>query len=75
VRVSDALVQPTLESIIAGLASRIAALERQRPVPSFTTTTRPAASNVVAGTIIFVSDATDGQRFQGSDGASWKILG
>jgi hypothetical protein len=73
---SDHRTQATLSSIISELSSRIATLELQSSgLPVYTLATRPAASSVQAGTAIFVSDAVDGQRFQGSDGTNWKTLG
>lgn len=41
---------------------------------TFTLASRPAASDNTAK-IIFVSDGTAGNKFQGSDGASWLGLG
>jgi hypothetical protein len=73
---SDHRTQPTFASIISELASRVRTLEIQSAgLPVWTLATRPAASSVQAGTAIFVSDAVDGQRFQGSDGTNWKTLG
>jgi hypothetical protein len=73
---SDHRTQPTFGSIIAQLASRVATLELQSAgLPVYTLATRPAATAVQVGTAIFVSDAVDGQRFQGSDGTNWKTLG
>jgi hypothetical protein len=73
---SDHRTQATLGSIIAELAARVATLELQSAgLPVWTLATRPAATDVQAGTAIFVSDAVDGQRFQGSDGTNWKTLG
>lgn len=73
---SDHRTQPTLSSIITKLASRVATLEIQNAgLPTFTTATKPAASTVQAGTMIFVSDAGAGSQFQGSDGTTWRTLG
>jgi hypothetical protein len=73
---SDHRTQPTFASIIRELSLRVATLELQSAgLPVYTLATRPAASAVQAGTAIFVSDAVDGQRFQGSDGTNWKTLG
>lgn len=73
---SDRRTQPKLDSIIKQLAARVATLELQSAgFPVYTVATRPAASSVTTGTTIFVSDAVDGQRFQGSDGTNWKTLG
>lgn len=41
---------------------------------SYTTATRPTASDHTGG-MIFVSDAAGGSKFQGSDGSSWVSLG
>ena len=41
---------------------------------SFTTATRPTASDHTGG-VIFVSDGGAGSVFQGSDGTSWVSLG
>ena len=41
-------------------------------IGSFTTATRPAHA---AGKMIYVSDASAGSKFQGSDGSSWVSLG
>lgn len=73
---SESRTRPTLSSIINQIAARVATLETQRiALPTYTLASRPAATDVKAGTAIFVSDAVDGQRFQGSDGTSWKTLG
>jgi hypothetical protein len=73
---SDHRTQATLSSIIAELAARVRTVELQSAgLPVYTLATRPTASSVQAGTAIFVSDAVDGQRFQGSDGTNWKTLG
>jgi hypothetical protein len=73
---SDHRTQATLSSIIAELAARVSnARASERGLPVYTLATRPAATDVQAGTAIFVSDAVDGQRFQGSDGTNWKTLG
>jgi hypothetical protein len=67
---------PTLPSIIAKLSSRVRTLEIQNAgLPVFTTATKPGATTVQAGTMIFVSDAGAGSKFQGSDGSSWVSLG
>lgn len=42
---------------------------------SYTTSTRPTAAAANAGAVIFVSDASGGSKFQGSDGSSWVSLG
>lgn len=58
------------------LVQRLERLEKSiSRAPSYTTATKPTAAAAGVGALIFVSDATDGQRFQGSDGANWKILG
>jgi len=44
-------------------------------LPTYTTASKPAAGNVPAGTIIFVSDGGAGAVFQGSTGAAWVNLG
>lgn len=73
---SDHRGKPTVGSIIAQLAARVATLEvRSTSLPTYTLATRPAAGDVNAPTVIYVSDAVDGQRFQGSDGTNWKTLG
>ncbi len=41
---------------------------------TYTQSTRPLASSVTPGTIIFVSDASVGSKFQGSTGSSWVNL-
>lgn len=41
-------------------------------IGSFTSATRPAHA---AGKMIYVSDASAGSKFQGSDGSSWVSLG
>ncbi len=45
------------------------------PASIYTTATKPAASTVPAGTIIFVSDGGGGAVFQGSTGSAWVNLG
>jgi hypothetical protein len=73
---SDHRTQATLQSIISELSTRIATLELQSAgLPVYTTATKPAASAVQAGTLIFVSDAGAGSQFQGSDGTTWRTLG
>lgn len=71
----EAVIPPSLEALLSDLSARLARLERKPPVDIFTIATRPAATAVRTGTIIFVSDAADGSRFQGSDGTNWKTLG
>lgn len=67
---------PEIGGIIGDLQRRLAELERRiARVPTCTVATRPSASAVTVGSMVFVSDATDGQRFQGSDGSTWKTLG
>lgn len=44
------------------------------PLKSYTTAERPSASEH-EGAIIYVSDASAGSNFQGSDGSSWVSLG
>lgn len=41
---------------------------------TYTTATKPSASDYEAS-IIYVSDASAGSKFQGSDGSSWVSLG
>lgn len=73
---SDNRGKATISSIIQALSARIAALERSSVgQPTYTTATKPAASTVKDGTIIFVSDAGAGSQFQGSDGTTWRTLG
>lgn len=43
--------------------------------PVYTVATMPAASTANQGTIICVSDAAAGSKFQGSVGGSWVSLG
>lgn len=43
--------------------------------PTFTTATRPAASQAGAGAIVFISDAAAGSNYQGSTGSAWVSLG
>lgn len=67
--------QPDLVEVIRALSDRIAAVEaRSYSLPSYTTAGRPAASSVPRS-LIFVSDAAAGSKFQGSDGAAWVALG
>lgn len=67
---------PEIGQIIGDLGRRLSELERRiARVPTCTLATRPAASSVTVGSMVFVSDAVDGQRFQGSDGTNWKTLG
>lgn len=42
---------------------------------SYMTSGRPAPSSANNGGLIYVSDASSGQHFQGSDGSTWHILG
>lgn len=73
---SDFPSPPELGKIIARLSARVATLERESAAfPTYTLATRPAATDVKAGTAIFVSDGGAGARFQGSDGATWLSLG
>ncbi len=44
-------------------------------LPTYTTSSRPAAASVPAGSLIFVSDGAAGQKFQGSTGSAWVNLG
>lgn len=44
------------------------------PLASYTTATRPTASDH-EGAVIYVSDASSGANFQGSDGTNWVSLG
>ena len=41
----------------------------------YTTSTRPAAASANEGAIIFVSDGSAGNKFQGSTGSTWLGLG
>ena len=47
----------------------------QNVIPQYVTANKPAASAVMPGTIIFVSDGGAGAVFQGSTGAAWVNLG
>lgn len=55
------------------MRTRLAALENTNRTQIYKTATRPATVN--EGTIIFVSDAAAGSKFQGWDGSSWVSLG
>ena len=44
-------------------------------LPVYTAATRPAATAVRQGTVIFVSDGGVGSVFQGSNGTAWVSLG
>jgi len=44
------------------------------PLASYLTANLPAAASS-KGMVVFVSDATAGHHFQGSDGSSWVTLG
>ncbi|TVR78990.1 MAG: hypothetical protein EA405_13655 [Rhodospirillales bacterium] len=44
------------------------------PLATFTVATRPPAADW-AGGVIYVSDASTGAKFQGSDGSAWVNLG
>lgn len=73
---SDKRSTVTLEGLIGQIRDRIARLERSGIAqPSYTVATRPAATAVQAGTIVYVSDAGAGLQFQGSDGTVWRTLG
>lgn len=66
---------PDLVQTIRDLKTRVQGLENSSPVRSYTTSTRPASTNLTAGVIIFVSDAAAGSQFQGWNGVSWVSLG
>jgi len=66
-------VQPDLNDILKDIKARLQWLANSRATAIYTTATRPGT--VAAGTIIFVSDAAGGSKFQGWDGASWVSLG
>lgn len=63
------------KAIVEAIALAFSMLERGFPAPTYTVATRPAATSVPPGTIIFVSDAAIGSSFQGSTGAAWRSLG
>jgi len=65
--------RPDLLRIIQDLKARVQSLANTQATPTYTTATRPGTR--AAGTIIFVSDASAGSKFQGWDGASWVSLG
>lgn len=65
----------TAAAIYRALALAFSMIERGFPAPTYTTATKPAATSVGPGTIIFVSDGGAGANFQGSDGTNWKNLG
>ena len=72
---SDFRARADLAAIVSTLRARVATLERGSiGCPVYTIATLPAAADVRPG-LVFVSDAPDGQRFQGSDGTNWKTLG
>lgn len=48
--------------------------EAPLPLKTYTTGTVPTASEY-AGSLIYVSDGSAGQKFRGSDGTSWVNLG
>jgi len=67
---------PDIARMFSDLQTRLAELERRTArAPTYTVATQPAATSVSVGSMIFVSDAADGQRFKGSDGTNWKTLG
>lgn len=67
--------EATPAAVYAALNSLIAQLERGMPAPNYVTATKPAATSVPPGTIIFVSDGGAGAVFQGSTGSAWVNLG
>lgn len=69
--------RPNFLNIIKDLKRRLQALENTQQAPTYTSATRPGDGKVTGGTIIFVSDATAGQRYQGWDAtaAAWVPLG
>lgn len=56
---------------------RLTNLERlvRSTVPTYTAATLPAYGSVRPGTIVYVSDAAAGSRFQGAHTDGWKALG
>lgn len=68
---------PSLLKVIQDLKKRIQALENTQSFGTYTTASRPPSANVAGGTIIYVSDATSGSRFQGWDSTAgaWVSLG
>ena len=71
-----ALPRPTSQAnLLAGVTALVDALEQRLPARTFTTATKPAASSVPVGTIIYVSDGGAGAVFQASNGSAWINLG
>jgi hypothetical protein len=69
------LSPPDIAAVIQRLDARILALENMRgAVPQYTTATMPQAG-AAPQTIIYVSDAAAGAKFQGSNGTAWVSLG
>lgn len=64
-----------LQNFIRVVLDRLGIRQTNYRLPTYTTTTRPAASAKNAGMAIYVSDAAAGSKFQGSDGSSWVSLG
>lgn len=58
-----------------GLGPNAAGLIAAVIAPTYTLATQPAVTAVAAGTVVFVSDAAAGAKFQGSTGAAWVNLG
>lgn len=64
-----------INDVIKKLKKQIQSLVNTQATPVFTTATRPAASQVMPGKIIYVSDGGAGNVFQGWNGSSWVSLG
>jgi len=63
------------ENVVQAIASAFNMLEHNFSFPNYTTATKPAATAVAPGTVIYVSDGGAGAVFQGSTGAAWVNLG
>lgn len=70
-QIRDLIQQELSRSVFASLIRQLQG--GQQPV--YTTATQPTATTANEGTIICVSDAAAGSKFQGSVGGSWVNLG
>jgi hypothetical protein len=68
-------VQPSINEALKDIRNRLKALSNTQAVPVYTAATLPATAAGVQ--IVYVSDATSGQRFKGWDAtaAAWVPLG
>lgn len=64
-----------MADVVHALNALIDVLEQRLPARTYTTTTKPDATTVPVGTIIYVSNGAPGAVFQASSGSAWINLG